>query len=89
MKVGRLIVTDGLNYNKEYKLKVTFESNTLLFSTEKINDAIKLEELVPNKYYVKIRLKLNNNKSYKYYLLSNVSEYKNIEYYTLTKNRKK
>lgn len=86
---SRLIVTDGENYNKEYKLKIAFAENELLFSFENINNAINLDELkANNKYYIKIRLKLNNNKSYKYYLLSNVSEYKDIEYYTLTKDGK-
>lgn len=40
------------------------------------------------KYYVQLRVKTNNNKDFKYYTLSNSSEYKNIEYYTLTKNEK-
>ena len=40
---SRLIVTDGENYNKEYKLKIAFAENELLFSFENINDAINLD----------------------------------------------
>ena len=54
-----------------------------------MNDSINLEELqANNKYYIKVRLKVNNSKSYKYYLLENKSDYGNIEYYTLTKEEK-
>ena len=86
----RLIVTDGENINKEYKVDVSFEGNILSFSNSKsINNSINLEELeANNKYYVKIRVKVNNNKDYKYYLLENKSEGKDIEYYSLTKNEK-
>lgn len=40
------------------------------------------------KYYIQIKVKANNSKDYKYYTLENVSEYKDIEYYTLTKDGK-
>ena len=39
-------------------------------------------------YYVQIQLKANNSKDYIYYTLKNDSDYKNIEYYTLTKDKK-
>lgn len=39
-------------------------------------------------YYILIRLKLNNSKDYKFYLLENDSEYKDFDYYTLTKDEK-
>ena len=40
------------------------------------------------KYYVQIKVKSNNSKDYKYYNLENSSEYKDIEYFTLTKDGK-
>jgi len=39
-------------------------------------------------YYVLVRLKLNNSNDYKFYLLENDSEYKDFDYYTLTKDEK-
>jgi N-acetylmuramoyl-L-alanine amidase len=86
----RIIVTDGAEYNQEYKADISFEENNLIFSTAyKMNDAINLDALeAGNKYYIMVRLKVNNSKNYRYYLLNNLSEYSDIEYYTLTKNEK-
>lgn len=86
----RIIVTDGDKYNKEYKANAEFKDNNLLFSFKSnINNSINLDDLpAGNKYYVQVRLKVNNSKDHKYYLLSNSSKYKNIEYYTLTKDKK-
>jgi len=86
----KIYVTDGAEYNKEYKVNISFENNDLIFSLKNnINNAINLEELELNhKYYIQIRLKVNNSKDYKYYMLSNASEYKDIEYYSLTKDGK-
>lgn len=86
----RLMITDGAKINKEYRLDASFEDNTLIFSTEKnINNSIDLEDLeAGHKYYTKIRLKVNNSKDYKYYLLENKSDKPDIEYYTLTKDSK-
>ena len=85
----KLLVTDGGEFEKTYKLSYSFEDNHIIFSTgDTMNDAINLDELPFGKYYVQVRLKANNSKDYKYYTLSNISEYKNIEYYTLTKEEK-
>ncbi len=86
---ARLILSDGENYEKEYKVLTNFEENNLIITTSNyINDAINLEELKTGKYYFMIRLKLNNNSNHKYYLLKNTSSYKNIEYYTIANNYK-
>ena len=82
----KILVTDGSDYSKLYDADVYFEDDNLYFETEYINDCIDLEDLNVNQYYVLIRLKLNNSKDYKYYLLENDSDYGDIEYYTLTKN---
>lgn len=85
----RIYLTNGADYTKEYKAEVSFEEGNLKFSLQNdINNAINLDELEFGKYYIKVRLKVNNSKDYKYYLLSNSSEYKDIEYYTLTKEEK-
>ena len=86
----RLIITDGAKVNKEYRLDTSFQDNNLIFSSSgNMNKSINLEELEAGyKYYVKIRLKVNNSKDYKYYLLENKSGNPDIEYYTLTKDNK-
>ena len=85
----KLIVTDGENFEKFHKLSYSFEDNYLNFSTgNMINNAINLDELNVGNYYVQVRIKVNNNKDYKYYTLANISDCNNIEYYTLTKNEK-
>lgn len=79
----RILLTNGVDFNKEYKADADFDDNGLIF---KLTDNINLEELDISKYYIQVRLKANNSKDYKYYLLANDSEYKDIEYYTLTKD---
>ena len=86
----KAVVLDGKNFEKIYRLDYVFNEGDVNFSTgENINNAINLDELPSgNKYFVQIRIKANNSKDYKYYTLSNISDYKNIEYYTLTKKGK-
>lgn len=87
----KLLVTDGIKYKKYYKLiySIENENNEFMFSSgDTINDSINLEELPVGKYYIQIRVKTNNSKDYKYYSLSNISDYKKIEYYTLTREGK-
>jgi len=84
----KLQVTDGSDVNNIYNLDYSFEDNNVVFSSIKINDTIKLDELSAGKYYVLLRLKVNNSRDYKYYTLTNISDCKNIEYYTLTKDSK-
>lgn len=84
---ARLIITDGKNFENMYKLYTDFEENNLVLTTSNyINDAVDLDELDKGKYYFLIRLKLNNSSSEKYYLLKNISNYDNIEYYTISQN---
>lgn len=85
---GRLIITDGEDYVKDCKINAKFENNSLVFKMENINDSINLDNLPIGKYYLKLRLKLNNSKEYKYYLFTNNSSCNPIEYYTLTKEGK-
>lgn len=82
----KLVVTDGLNYEKSYNLNYSFEENNLIFSSKLINSEIIIDELNNSEYYVFLRLKLNNSVEPKYYSFVNSSEYTNFEYYTITKN---
>lgn len=82
----KLIITDGMDYERTYDLNYNFEGNNILFeSNTEINSGIKLDELGSNEYYVLIRLKLNNSYEAKYYSFANNTKYQNIDYYTMTK----
>lgn len=82
---AKIVVTDGENYEKEYNLNYTLEENVLIFALDKeINSGIILDELTSSEYYVLLRLKLNNSIEPRFYSFKNVSDYKNIDYYTIT-----
>lgn len=83
----KLVITDGIDYEKEYALNYSFKENNLNFSTDKeINSGLVIDELEEKYYYVLIRLKLNNSVEPKYYSFSNKSEFEDITYYTVTKD---
>lgn len=82
---AKLILTDGEN-EITCNIEVNIEEKVLNFETSQINKAIELDSLDIGKYYVLLRLKLNNSASAKYYTLSNASDCKDIEYYTITRN---
>lgn len=87
---AKLIITDGEQYEKSYNLNYEFKDNKLNFSSDiEINSGIIIDELENKDYYCLLRLKLNNSANPKYYSFVNSSEYKDIEYYTITKERKK
>lgn len=86
---ARLVISDGQEYEKQYKLGTKFEEKELyFFSEEDINRKIVLDELENKEYYVYLRIKLNNSNEPRFYSFSNISEYKDIEYYTVTKEGK-
>lgn len=82
----KLYITNGNDFEKTYKLDGKIEDgNLILTTTDEINTGLNLDELGEGEYVVLVRLKLNNSVTPKYYSLSNVSEYGDIEYYTMTK----
>ena len=73
----------------KYGIKSNFntQDNTISFSsTDKINDGLDLESLPINDYYVFIKLTFSNG-DIKYYSLKNNSNYSDITYYTITKEK--
>ena len=85
----KLLITDGIEYEKEYKLNYELEKNNLKFiSSEEINSGLIIDELEGEEYFILLRLKLNNSIEPKYYSFSNTSDLKDIEYYTVTKDGK-
>ena len=74
-----------------FNVDYTIDKNEISFSTSnEINGGINLETIAQGKYYILLKIvsTLEGIKSYNYYLLNNKTKYKNIEYYTITKNER-
>ena len=85
----KLLITDGIEYEKEYELKYELNDSILTFlSSNEINSGLIIDNLTGEEYYVLLRIKLNNSIEPKYYSFSNNSELKDIDYYTVTKDGK-
>ena len=83
----KLLITDGIAYEKEYELKYELNDSILTFlSSNEINSGLIIDNLTGEEYYVLLRIKLNNSIEPKYYSFSNNSELKDIDYYTVTKD---
>ena len=83
----KLLLTDGLGDEKLYTIDYEFVDGVFIFtSSNEMNYAINLDELQPKKYYLLLRLKLNNSVNYRYFSLENKTSYSNLEYYTVTNN---
>lgn len=84
---AKIIIKDGKEYEKTYKLKHEFDGDTLIFSSdEEINSGIILDNLELGKYYIILRIKMNNSVNPKLYSLKNASGQEKIKYYSITKN---
>lgn len=85
----KLLVTDGIEYEKEYELKYELEDGVLTFvSSNEINSGLIIDNLTGEEYYVLLRLKLNNSNEPRFYSFSNNSKLEEIDYYTVTKEEK-
>lgn len=85
----RLVISNGKNYQKMYKMNTEFKDEELYFSSDQeINNTIIIDELEIGKYYIFLRVKLNNSVDAKYYSFKKASDYENIVYYTVTKEGK-
>lgn len=85
----KLLITDGISYEKEYELKYELNDSTLTFlSSNEINSGLILDDLTGEEYFILLRIKLNNSIEPRFYSFSNNSELKNVDYYTVTKDGK-
>lgn len=84
----KLIVKDGKEYEKTYKLEYSFdEANNLIFSSDsEINSGIILDDLEIGEYFLILRVKMNNSVNPRFYSFKNTSGKDNIKYYSVTKN---
>ena len=87
----KLVLTNG-DYEQEIPWNLEQDNNSYTFQTsEYINEGINLEKLPTGEYYLLIKTTNqdeNSNPITKYYSLENNSDYKDLEYYTLTKDNK-
>ena len=82
-----LKTTDEIN-DKEEKLKFSKEGNDINFYlSELINEGLDLETLNTDKYYLFIKVEFEKGKD-RYYSIKNQTTYEDVDYYTITKNRK-
>ena len=85
----KLLITNGVKYEKEYELNYELKDSVLSFiSSNEINSGLLIDNLNDNEYYILLRLKLNNSIEPKYYSFSNNSNLKDISYYTVSKDGK-
>ena len=85
----KLLITDGISYEKEYELKYELNDSTLTFlSSNEINSGLIIDDLTAEEYFVLLRIKLNNSIEPRFYSFSNNSQLKDIDYYTVTKDGK-
>lgn len=81
-----LVLKNINGVEKEYKVSYSINKN-LSFNTSKlINSGINLEEISSNNYYMLLKVNYIDNKN-EYYSLQNKTKYKDITYYTITKNK--
>lgn len=86
IKEVNLIFKINTNDSTSIKLNYKIENNELFLNTsELINKGIDLEKLEEHQYYLFIEIKYNEQT--KYYSLSNKTNYDDIDYYTITKNK--
>lgn len=81
-------------YNGEfiqYNININDDNSSFNLSNN-INEGILLDDIPVGKYYVFLRsstMDKDNKEVYKYYILNNTTEYKEMIYYTLSKNNNK
>lgn len=86
---AKLIIKDGKEFEKMYKLNYQFDNNNLIFSSDnEINAGIILDDLQEGNYYLILRIKMNNSVNPKLYGFKDSSENEKIKYYSVTKNGK-
>ncbi len=79
----KVLITDGKEFERELNMDADFVENDLVFSVREINNTLILDDLDYSKYYVLIRIKLNNSVNPRYYSFVNNTKDDNIDYYTV------
>ena len=80
---AKLLITDGKDFNLELNMDIEFNENDMTFSLKEINNTLILDDLDYSRYYILVRIKLNNSVDPRYYSFSNTTKDENIDYYTV------
>ena len=83
----KVLITDGKEFERELNMDADFVENDLVFSVREINNTLILDDLDYSKYYVLIRIKLNNSVNPRYYSFVNNTKDDNIDYNVFTNGR--
>ena len=71
---------------REYGINGSLSNSTLSFTSgNQLNTGIYIDEFANGKYYIKVKVVMNNSNKPKLYTLKNASSYPAIDYYTVTK----
>lgn len=83
----KFTLVDISENEKEYDAIYEIDGNELNLTTSKlINEGIYLEDIESGKYFLFLKIKYSNDEI-KYYSMRNNTNYQDLEYYTITKNR--
>lgn len=81
-----IILTNLNGQEQTVDAEFSYDDNQISFSTTyEINGGINLDDLEISNYFIFLKVAFSNNETY-YYSFQNASDYKNIDYYTVTKN---
>ena len=83
----KFTLVDISENEKEYDAIYEIDGNELNLTTSKlINEGIYLEDIESGKYFLFLKIKYSNDEI-KYYSMRNNTNYQDVEYYTITKNK--
>lgn len=87
IKDVKFTLVDILENEKEYDAVYKIDGNQLNIATSKlINEGIYLEDIKSGKYFLFLKIRYSNDEI-KYYSMRNNTNYKDLEYYTITQNK--
>lgn len=87
VKKASLVLRKDSGKEREYSIKYKVDNRKLTFkASEKINEGIYLEDIEKGNYYLILKLLYDDN-STEYFSILNNTEYKNTQYYTITRNK--
>lgn len=87
IKDVKFTLIDFSENEKEYEVIYKIDGNELEVKTSKlINEGLYLEDIKSGEYFLFLKIKYSNDEI-KYYSMKNNTNYEDLEYYTITKNK--
>lgn len=85
---AKLYITNGNGFEKQVNLDTSFTDTDLIFSLKEINSCLILDDIDNSKYYILLRLKLNNSVNPRFYSFVNSTNYSDLDYITFSDKEK-